>query len=83
MVPFKHSFGKEVFSHDMDIKLRYVNWPIKFIFALDVLLCFRKAYKDERTGQEENDPKKIAIRYLKFYFWIDVLSAIPFEDISI
>lgn len=26
------------------------------------------------------DPVKITKKYLKFYFWIDVLSAIPFDN---
>jgi len=34
------------------------------------------------TGQEVRCPKKIAIRYLKFYFWIDMLSAVPFNLLS-
>lgn len=49
------------------------------MFSLDVLLGFRKAYLTE-DGEIVNDPKKIAKRYLKFYFWIDVLSAIPFDN---
>lgn len=46
---------------------------------MDIILCFRKAYLRERSGQEVRDPKLIAKQYLKFYFWIDTISAIPFD----
>lgn len=45
----------------------------------DVILGFRKAYLNEKTGTECRDPKLIAHRYLKGYFTVDLLSAIPFD----
>lgn len=59
--------------------MNIVDISIKCIFAIDVILCFRKSYIHEITGKEIRDPKLIAKRYLKFYFWIDLLSAIPFD----
>ena len=29
------------------------------------------------------NPKKIAVRYLKFWFWLDLLATIPFDLIGI
>jgi hypothetical protein len=52
---------------------------IKFIFSFDVFLGFRKAYLGN-DGQMVKDPVKIAKKYIKFYFWIDLLSAIPFDN---
>ena len=52
------------------------------IFAIDVIVGFRKAYLNDKTGRECRDPKLIAIQYLKFYFWIDLLSGIPFDIIT-
>jgi hypothetical protein len=46
---------------------------------IDVVIGFRKAYLNEKTGREVRDPKLIAKKYLKSYFIIDLLSGIPFE----
>ena len=40
---------------------------------------FRKGYINDVTGKHVRDGKLIAIQYLKFYFWIDLLSCIPFD----
>lgn len=47
-----------------------------------MLICFRKAYIDERTGLEVTNGKLIAKHYLKFYFWVDIISAIPFSMLT-
>ena len=47
-----------------------------------MLTGFRKAYFDEDYGKEVTDPKKIAIEYFKFYFWIDLISALPLDLIT-
>ena len=52
---------------------------IKAVFLIDLLLGFRKAYLNEQIGKEERDPWLIAKRYLKFYFWIDLVSALPYD----
>ena len=52
------------------------------LYAIDLLIGFRKAYFNELTGREVRDPKKIAIKYLKFYFWIDLLSGVPFDILT-
>jgi len=59
-----------------------LNYLTKSIYAIDVILGFRKAYLNDKIGIEVSDPKLIALRYLKFNFWIDLISAIPFEIIS-
>jgi hypothetical protein len=48
-------------------------------FAIDIVIGFRKAYLNEKTGMEERDPKLIAKNYLKSHFIIDLLSGVPFE----
>ena len=81
MVPFKNTFGSEFFSPTSVTIVFVIDTLISLIFSLDIVLSFRKAYLDE-TGSLIKDPKKIAIRYLKFYFWIDLVSAIPFDNFS-
>jgi hypothetical protein len=49
------------------------------VFATDFLLGFRKAYLNEQTGREERDPTKIAKNYIKTFFFIDLMSGIPFD----
>ena len=56
-----------------------IDYLIAIVFAIDVVLGFRKAFLNEHTGRECRDPKIIAITYLKTYFFIDLLSAIPWE----
>jgi hypothetical protein len=48
------------------------------VFWIDVLIGFRRAYLNDNY-QIVSNPKKIAIKYLKFFFWVDALSAIPFD----
>ena len=42
------------------------------------MIGFRKAYLTD-MGEVIKKPSRIARRYLKFYFWIDLVSAIPFD----
>ena len=79
MVPFKNTFGSSIFDDDTKRVLDIIDNSIKFIFAIDVILGFRKAYVNEKTGSIQRDPIKIAQRYLKWYFWIDLISAFPFD----
>lgn len=44
-----------------------------------MILGFRKAFLNEKDGRECRDPNKIARKYLKSYFLIDLLSAVPFD----
>ena len=81
MVPFKNTFGSEFFSDTSIQVIFFIDSLISLLFTIDLILGFRKAYLDE-TGTLIKDPKKIAIRYLKFYFWIDLVSAIPFDNFS-
>ena len=81
-VPFRICIGIEVLWPKLEEMLLVFNQFTKSIYAIDVILGFRKAYFNEKMGSEISDPKLIAIHYLKFNFWVDLLSAIPFELIS-
>ena len=52
---------------------------IKVVFLIDLVIGFRKAYLNDQLGKEVRDPWLIAKRYLKFYFWIDLISALPYD----
>ncbi len=44
------------------------------VFLLDILFCFNTAHYEE--GQLITNRKKIAIKYLRFEFWFDVVTSI-------
>ena len=51
------------------------------IFALDIVFNFLTAYTDNATDLVVTAPKKIATRYLKGFFLIDLIATIPFGTI--
>mmetsp|Transcript_33777 Transcript_33777/g.38926 ORF Transcript_33777/g.38926 Transcript_33777/m.38926 type:complete len:145 (-) Transcript_33777:1719-2153(-) len=48
---------------------------------LDIIITFRTTFIDSSGGDEITKPKQIAKIYLKGRFWIDFLSAVPFDSI--
>lgn len=57
----------------------YFDYFIDFIFALDLILnFFTPIYKNHRFLKSH---KKIALRYLRVWFWLDLLTIIPFDVI--
>ena len=54
---------------------------VNSVFAVDIMINFRKAYIHPKTGATIQDPKKIAARYLKFYFWVDFIACLPLDTI--
>jgi len=56
----------------------FINSMIDFFFILDILVSFRTTYIDNR-GDEVFDVYRIARKYLKIMFWIDLLTVIPFS----
>lgn len=49
---------------------------------LDIIVSFFTAYLDPETGHFELDIRKIASKYMKTWFLIDVLSIIPWESMN-
>jgi hypothetical protein len=83
MTPFYLAFGNENnFNPRTKITLDIISYVINLFFAFDIVLGFRKAYLNRKTGREVRDPKLIAEKYLKSHFIIDLLSGIPFELVS-
>jgi hypothetical protein len=80
MAPITFAFGKQdIFSPSMELLIDLISYFNSFIFVTDIILGFRKAFLNVKDGRECRDPKMIAKRYLKGYFIIDLLSAIPFD----
>ena len=56
-----------------------IYYIIEGLFLLFIILQFLQAYKDPSTLMIVTSHKKIALKYIKSWFLIDLLSIIPFE----
>lgn len=78
-IPFVLAFEPDFSETDA---WNLTNWGVTAIFAIDILVNLRTSYLDKRTGDEIVDGKKMAVNYLKlFYFQIDWIATVPFEVI--
>ena len=53
---------------------------IDCVFFLDMCLSFNTAFFDNGLEMYIYSRKLIALNYMKFWFWIDLVSTIPFDD---
>ena len=54
---------------------------IDVVFLVDIILTFCTTFTDSFTNVEVFDHKRIALKYLKSWFVIDLISCIPFDII--
>ena len=54
---------------------------VDYLFWFDIFLSFNTAYHHDKTKQLIVSRKEIAKSYLKLWFWIDLLAAIPIDKI--
>ena len=54
-----------------------IDCGIDLLFLTDLILTFFMAYNDENTYEIVTDRKKIACRYLRFWFLVDLLAVVP------
>lgn len=47
-----------------------------------MVINFRSAFIDD-LGDEITCPRLIAINYLQFYFWMDLIATIPIDDLIV
>jgi hyperpolarization activated cyclic nucleotide-gated potassium channel 2 len=59
----------------------WVDYSIDIMFLIDITIFFNTAYFDTKTEQYIFSYMKIFQQYMKFWFWIDLISTIPFESI--
>jgi len=56
---------------------------VDIFFSIDIIINFNTAIlKDNDLFEIEDDRKKIACTYIKSWFFIDLLSVIPFEILT-
>ncbi len=69
------------FSTPSEGALRWWDLAVDFVFFFDILICFRTGYFSDEDDAVITVPDKIYNNYLKTWFWIDLLSSVPFEFI--
>lgn len=58
-----------------------VDYMITAAFAADILVSFNTSYLNPNTERYVSNRPKIAINYLKFWFWADLVATIPFDEL--
>ncbi|OQR94171.1 cyclic nucleotide-binding protein [Achlya hypogyna] len=81
-IPFQFTFQGGFVGEDT----RYpgvvmLDYAVDCMFGIDIMLTFRTAYLDDE-GHIETDSVAIAMRYLRWWFWIDFVSTFPFGPIA-
>jgi Ion transport protein len=77
--PFDIAFEPETFQTKI---YSAFNFFIDGVFIFDIILNFRTTISDFITGEEVLNKKKIARKYIRGRFFIDLAAAVPFELIS-
>ena len=50
---------------------------VDIIFMIEIVVCFNSSYYDMEANQYVTSRKQIAKKYLKGWFWIDILAVMP------
>ena len=69
------------FDEDIGTDRQAIFWielAADCLFAIDIFLNFLTAYGDPKTKRIIVNPKRIARRYLKGFFFVDVIATFPF-----
>jgi len=74
VTPFEVGFVKDAHC---DSALFTMNRIVDLAFLLDMLLLFHLQFPDPHSGMWVTSRWKIAVNYLKGWFWIDLLSVLP------
>jgi hypothetical protein len=62
--------------------LFFINRMIDLFFICDMVLQFFLMYRDEEKGVLIKDQNQIIAQYMKCWLWIDIVSVLPFDMIS-
>lgn len=73
VLPYKFSFVE-----DPSVAWEIFDYCVDGLFLIDIILTFFHSYLDQ-DEQPVYSLKKIAKRYIKFWFWLDTLSILPLE----
>ena len=75
-VPFRIAFVANQPKHYI---LNSLEAIVVSVFLLDIVIAFNTAYIESTTNMLVTDRRTIAKKYLSSYFWLDLMSAIPWD----
>lgn len=78
VIPLQLFFTPNPHIIDNDM-IRFSDAVVDLIFLIDIIFEFRTTYLDPKLGKEVKTPEKLAKRYLKGRFTIDLISSVPFN----
>ena len=84
-IPFYAAFSKtndiilDMVKNEEVRPMLVLSLIVDCMFVLDIFLNFRTTFIQSSSDVLEKDPKKLAVYYLKTWFIIDLLAAIPFD----
>ena len=76
-VPYNICFNKSV-TNEMTL-VKYIDAVVDIFFFIDIIINFISAYDDPETSLPVVKYKKIAKSYMKMWFWIDLITVMPFN----
>ncbi|VDK34267.1 unnamed protein product [Taenia asiatica] len=76
MVPYNAAFQKD----STERTLRTLDMIIEVLFIVDILLNFRTTFVS-KSGQVVHHSKEIALNYIRGWFILDLIAAVPFDVI--
>ena len=50
---------------------------VDIFFMIEIIVCFNSSYYDSMSNTFVTSRRKIAVQYLKLWFWIDFLAVTP------
>lgn len=83
--PFRYVSLSDTFAtakdYPFDTAMIIFWFLIEFLFGLDIVLNFLREFRDDNTFKPIRDIQKIAERYVKTQFILDMIATIPFNYI--
>ena len=76
-LPFNVAFRPELMNNEL---FQTIDRIIDLVFCIDIIFNFRTTYIDD-YGNEVKNPHKIALDYIKFFFWLDLIATVPIDTI--
>ena len=84
-IPYSSAFNQDntnlidmIKTSKIDV-LVLIGTVVDFMFFLDILINFRTTYIDSKSDELITEPKLLVKHYLRTWFLIDFLAAIPFD----
>lgn len=65
------------FVEDVTEPWETLDWIVTAVFAVDIIVTFFSAFRN-KDKVLVTDLHAIAINYLQFWFWIDLVATLPF-----